>query len=673
MQHFITFLKRKALALTKGDSLNFSQAHMLNHELMNFGYVLSKEAFEVVESQTSEKIQEIYNDLISGIRDIVGEDGHEAIYTNFPQAVLQKTHFELYLNAILHYWSWGEWRPSESSEMRKQLMIEPVKFKEIGLMDMDDFNNIFYDIVYANTSISKVDIDIIKYFINHRHVEVDLDKIPFNENLAIIGSGLIMLGKDFNTKDATNVLRAWAAYSGGDSGLKNNTKFKSPTNTQRRMLLGLLENSHNLEDSFKTYREKWLRMLFLLHPQTKANAKNYPNVAKMADALRNNPKTLTTFNAKVEKLIADKDEGVFKLLSKRMGVFTRRLDHLVRVFGENAITHWVDGKPNFKQLISIYNHFNKRTSLQSRTQVIANSERSQMVVLDGLEPLSESLVSKVLAEIKKGMAAITSPELVGKKTYVSRNLYFRPLVMNNRANHANLMDSAMGETTKVDVEKTIRFYVHWHTHVDIDLSGYIINTNGAIEKIGWNSRYYDEHNAVVYSGDNTGYSDKNAEYLDITPSKFSDDAEWVIVDARFFRPRQMKFNDSEAKVKMGWMLREYPDANKNWLPQTLDNAVNVNCDASSCVLMAYHVPSSTVVYLGISSGDSNVSNSKDAENFLQFINSYVTIDEGGEISWDRLNQGHVLELLSDELVDNVDDADVVYDFDTKWERVARLI
>ena len=96
--------------------------------------------------------------------------------------------------------------------------------------------------------------------------------------------------------------------------------------------MNTLEKCYNLEESFKVNREKWLRLLFFLNPLTKVNAKSYPNVYSWAEKLRNSPKLMKTFNSKVEDLINMKDDSVFDLLVKRPGVFTRRLDHMVRVF-----------------------------------------------------------------------------------------------------------------------------------------------------------------------------------------------------------------------------------------------------------------------------------------------------------------------------------------------------
>ena len=99
MKHFLTFIKRKGLHIEKGNSNNPELVHQINHELMNNGYVLSKDLFDRLSTQSPETLKEVLNDLIGGINRVVGGDGYVATYQGFPQSVLALSYKEFVINA----------------------------------------------------------------------------------------------------------------------------------------------------------------------------------------------------------------------------------------------------------------------------------------------------------------------------------------------------------------------------------------------------------------------------------------------------------------------------------------------------------------------------------------------------------------------------------------------
>jgi hypothetical protein len=85
-----------------------------------------------------------------------------------------------------------------------------------------------------------------------------------------------------------------------------------------------------------------------------------------------------------------------------------------------------------------------------------------------------------------------------------------------------------------------------------------------------------------------------------------------------------------------------------------------------------------VVYLDVAMGNSNVSSEEDALKMKQYLSATVTLpgqEESGaiEIKWDKLNSGHVLHLLAEELTDNPKLADVVFDENITSERISVLM
>jgi len=673
MKHFIGFIKKKGLFIAKGDDTNHDLVDQINHELMKVGYVMTHDLHEVLSTQTKDTLNEVYNDLISGIRKVVGDSGYEPIYKNFPQSVLELSYSEFLINAIMHYWTFGSWRPEDSEYINREFKLEAINYKPVGLLSEDEFNSIFSNIAYSGTSISSFDKEALDYYINNGGV-FDLSKISFKETLAYVGKRLmdsentVVLG----TKNATDVLRLWAAYSGGDEGLKANTKFLKPSNKQSEVLRNTLEACYNLEDSFKTYREPWLRVLFYLNPMTKRNRAKFPTLYSYTLALRNDPKSLETFNSKVERLIKEKDQGIFGLLKNRQGVFTRRLDHLVRVFGIVAIEKYIEASPSFINLVTTYNHFSKRDQVESgRGAILADQSKSSVVTYDALEPLDAELVATIKSKVLTAISTHKSKDLEGKKTYIDRSMYYTPLAMNNRASSLALDSKVNGTVVPYTGKNTIRMYVHWHGTSDIDLSGMVIANDNGVSKIGWNGKHV-LTDSIVYSGDNTGYSQTNAEYMDINVDKLPSNTEWILINAYIYRGPN-SFKGYKGKCFAGFMEVDYPTANSHWQPENLNNAIVLNNGARNAYLMAFHVPSKNLVYLDMELGSaSNVATAEDALKMRMFLEKIATIDDGGEVKWDRLNQGHLLQLLSSEISPK-EEADLIFDETTKLEEVSRIL
>ena len=671
MRHFISFQKKKGIFVipTLEGSPNESLAHSINHELMNTGYILNKDIFDALSNCTEDVLTQVYTDLMRGIKSVTGGGGYEPIYRNFPQSVLQMDYEEFVINAIIHYWTWGTWRPEDAGHLDREFRIEPTKFKPITLLVENEFNSIFTSILYSGKSISKFDKDCIDYWIDSGKV-FEFNKITFKETLSYVGQRLMDSNIDtLPTKNATNVLRIWSAYSGGDEGLKENTRFKNPNSKQRRILMNTLNDCYNLEDSFKAYREKWLRLLHYLHPMTKENMSSYPILGEFTVKIRNNPKSLLTFNAKVEKAIAEKDTAIFDLLARRKGVFTRRLDHLIRVFGVEAFDRWIelDGISTMN-LVTAYNHFTDRDKKQEgRSAILASQSQSQMVQYTALEPLSSKLVSHIKTSILDKIRSFR----IDRKVYIDRSLYYTPINMNNRASSLSLDSKAIGGTEVYTEQETLRMYVHWQGRTDIDLSGFVIDSDNNVTKVGWNGNHK-FGNAIVYSGDNTGYSTRNAEYLDINTKSIPNGTEWIIVEARIYSgPRS--FAGYNGKCRMGWMSRKYPEANDHWLPKTIENARIVNNSARTAYLMAYHPATKNVVYLDMAMGSQMVSTAQDAMKMRMFLESFVVLDDGSDdINWNKLNLGHILNLTHD-VVEAQDEATVVFDENTNMEEITSLI
>lgn len=669
MKHFISFQKKKGIYLNNPtvestqdydiESEKNVLIHEINNELMGAGYFMSALLYKDLHKVSISELTSVYEDLTNGIKEIVGEGGYEPRYKNFPDSVRALSQDQFVINAILHYWTAGKFDP-EGGEIIKRTYSREVKdYKVVGSITENEFNSIFTSILYSGKSISSFDKKVIDWFIANTTVTFDFTRITFKETLAYVGARLMNSSLSIlPIRSASNVLRVYAAYSGGDEGLKENTKFSKLNNSQVRLLKATLDNCYDLEESFKTYREPWLKVLFYLNPLSKKNAKKYPTLFKYASLIRNNPKELKTFNSYVEYYIANKDEKIFTLLSKRPGMFSRRLNHLYDVFGELAITKYLELNVSFEKLGEVFNYFAQRNNGGNRSAILASSSSSSLVEYKELKPIHpvvlHSIKNKIITKMQE---TYRLPEFENKKVYIDPKLYFKPIPKNNRAASDSLASHSIGECIKYEGNAVIRAYVHWQGSNDIDLSGFCIDNKNNISKIGWDG--LGSNRFLTYSGDNTGNYPKNSEYLDVDTRLVPENINWVIVDCNVYRGQTFdKWN--KGKVLTGFQEVQNPSKSIKWNPSNTLNAMQLNTASKQCVLMAYHAPSKNIIYLDMDKAAmGNVSNANDATSIVTFLERNISVEQD-DINWDKLMMGHLIELRSHKLVENEMEADIVF-------------
>ena len=146
MKQEIAIRKKRSITFNKHDKLvgdNTTQtlsltAHVmsLNAEMMSLGYVMSNNLYDTLTDTSIETIISVYNESIPVLRKLKGADvQYTPMYTNFPTQVMDMSDTEFYLNALLHYWTGGEWNPKYATNDRK------VSFENIDYITIDYVND----------------------------------------------------------------------------------------------------------------------------------------------------------------------------------------------------------------------------------------------------------------------------------------------------------------------------------------------------------------------------------------------------------------------------------------------------------------------------------------------------------------------------------------------------
>ena len=604
-------------------------------ELMQLGVMLDERALSCLSLLTDEDIIRYHDEVIAYLKYIKGDGGYRPLYDGFPQQVMEMSESDLFLNAIIHYWSNGEWEPNAYTQAKPTAFEHP-SYKVLRPCDEAEFNRIFTDILSVNQSITPMDKEVLKWFLTDKDwctIRNILPKtIPFKENLCfMLGSTVAFALLDYTY---TDILRTAVYMSGGDVSLATNTRF-CLTNQQRTRIMQMLEFKtrdnqregqfflDSLED-LKKHRSKWLALFNHIHADSKRFRKPaYANAQRVVELLRFHEKHIKTWNGHIEGLHFD---GKIMELMKRPGEFARRLNSLLGGYSDNVVIAsfaTVVHKISNKVLFELYTYFEGRREDQKQRTVFIKGARKP-VKLTPLERLPKELVDQiqeaVLDAVKQKFQSW--PKL--GKVIVDEKLKHIPLPTNMRS--ISETDTPMVRGTRmsinVDRTKTVRFYVHWKDErgcEDLDLSATLFGLGQRIT-VSWNGLYKWGANEylVAHSGDVRHRKGDCAEYIDINIKEMRKQGlRYVMVDVRNFNGRSLK----SLNPALGYMEREHPEANSTWVPNTVATSWRLQSEAKACI--AVMIDLETMEYIPLDIDSNSITATGDTESLLTAMRMYM--------------------------------------------------
>lgn len=324
--------------------------------LSYYGYSLSVDAYKALIKLSSNELSSWWKSVEPELKALTGDDrkiGDFVVYKNFPAEVLDKSFADYWFPQILMYWGFPAEFFAQEVEPRENMKDQP-SLKVLSRSNTNTFANILKSHLGSPVRWKDYELEEVKYMSNT--LPVDISSIPFKENMVAIAKYFIENNRKAVVNTATDVLRLAVGLSDGDISLREKTKFKSFNKPTRKFLLGLLEQSSNLEEDIARRSEVWKKLLSHLHPGDWA--KRFPKVCKVADDLYHD--RLVTFNSDIEKFLLQKDSSVLDLLVTRPGEYRRRLAHTLSLFGEKSVDKFsspkVLGKLTTNQLVVLRKH-----------------------------------------------------------------------------------------------------------------------------------------------------------------------------------------------------------------------------------------------------------------------------------------------------------------------------
>lgn len=639
----------------------------------SLGYIFSKDLYDHLVCVQDTELLNFFVDILPVLKEMKGAHvQYNPMYPNFPKQVMKMDEFDLYFNAILHYWTGGDYIPETKEKKRKKLK-EDVVYDIIKLGNLDEFKSIFTNIVGSKTSISQSDKDIISEFVQ----EYGLDlrefmprEISFKENLCFLYGELFKVVDLYKLQDfyklsnITEVLRIYTGFSGGDVSLVTNTKFIKLSRPMRKLFLSFIENAINTnsKEDILRHKNKWLRVGERLHVGD--YAKLYPKSYELFNSIRSGEK-ISTFNSRVEKslLKGKKLKSLIEELKTRPTEFGRRLDSILRTFEKyDSICSEFDliaDKIPVSTLLQIQSHFKNRDS-QTRVFFPKGSVAKAKIIENELPKIKNDIKQRVINIVESALERKFAKLPKLGKVYVDGDYSKYIIPFSERSASKSLKSIVRGTRIPFGENKsTIRFFIWWKNsggRTDIDLSALGINHDMTNTMT---IAYYNLKEGMgCHSGDIVNAPNGACEFIDINIEKAIDSGmRYIMMNINSFTGQ----NFDTIQCHAGWMMRDQSQRSGIFDAKTVKNKFDVNTQAKTSVPMILDLVNREVIWLDITLNTHKLL----ARNVYGSMNALKALMEVF-INFDKPNIQHLIDLnvkTRGELVNSPEDADLIINDD----------
>lgn len=686
MMNEILLRRKNKVIVERGSEVNPNNQYIatIMKNIEALGYTFSKELFEVLQTLSREDLQKFYLKLVSVLKKLVGADVvYKPMYPNFPESVMEANYIDLFISAIVHYWSDGTLYPNEKREERLPL-FDLTKVKIIDLGTVEDLYSIFNNLCQSKTSISQTDKEDLEWIFKNIQVKF-YGEIPLKENVALIGklyleSYPLATSKDIQKyfKTATDVLRLITAMSDGDISLASNTKFRSFRRKERRILLELLQGCGAIEEDMLRYKNKWIRVGERLHPSEYSEAQ-FGKVITAFNKLRNGVK-IETFAGKVTKAIETEDyKTALILLKKRPGELARKLDHLLRnADDKNSVVNTfkdVSSEVSTPVLLQVKEHFANRTKkLESRVFFPKGNLARCHCIENTLSDIDEKCCNAIVKICENALIEnYKSKDFLGN-VYLSEDFKRYVIPFNQRSASKALKTIVRGSKLPIDGNtKAMRSFIWWtnmdnDSRVDLDLSAAIFDENwNYMEHVSYTNLRSDRYNAC-HSGDITNGGSVNgdgvSEFLDVDiDSVVKYGARYIVYQVYSYTGQ--KYSDMPHAM-FGWMSREDVKSGEIYEPKTVEQKMDLASQSTVCIPVIFDCVNREVIWCDMNLSLNGCHSNYGGNN----VESNLSGVAATCYSMVNISKPNLYDLIDLHIrarglrVDNKEDADIIFDVDS---------
>ena len=610
---------------------------------------------------------------------------YRPFYPDFPVQVRTASEATLLVNAALHYLGdvvgvrvLPDYRPGP----RQPLPGDDGALTELGLATAPDLERIVADLAAQATPFSaqdRADLMALRGFGPERapHVAV-------KENLAVLT--VVFPGLDFSAsyRTITDVLRLAVTLAGGDVSLAEPCRFPSFSRAQRRRLLGLLDAVGQVQDvrdcaeEMGRRCERWKRLARHLRPGD--YARRFPRAAALLHQVASGGAE-AGFASRLEEALARRDvAGALRLLATRPGVFARRLNQLLRLCADDAARERVVAEfarvapeVSLPVLVRLWEYFSSpgaealpwrvvaiKAAAGAKTTLIPTTRRPGPVDAEVVRVVEEALRQRA----HLGRIAVDQGLYEG---------YTAPLGL--RSASPGLRTAGRGTRLPLPEGETIRFFLHWRdlpeappetpgpagppaaedsggTRVDLDLSAFFVSEDLArTEQIAY---YNLRSTAAVHSGDLTSAPDGAAEFIDVTLAEaLRQGWRYVVMTVHSFSHHRLS---EVPECWAGAMARGAdPQSGEVFEASTVMQRLDLVSPTFNATPFVIDLAERRLIWwdLPVGVGEHQVANLDRSSN--RVLAHLLDLLEGR-----RMPLAHLLGLLADDVVEDPDEAELVF-------------
>ena len=611
-------------------------------------------------------------------------DEYRPFYPDFPVQVRTASEATLLVNAALHYLGdvvgvriLPDYRPSP----REPLPGDDGALTELGLATAQDLERIVADLIAQATPFSaqdRADLTALSDFGPEA-----APRVAVKENLAVLTVAFPDLDFSASYRTVTDVLRLAVAMAGGDVSLAEPCRFPSFSRAQRRRLLGLLDAVGQVQDSRDSAEEmarrceRWKRLARHLRPGD--YARRFPRAAALLHQVASGGAE-EGFTSRLEEALAHRDvESALRLLSTRPGVFARRLNHLLRLCVDEA-THErvvagfarVAPEVSLPVLVRLWEYFSSPgpDALPWRVVAIKAAAGTKTTLIPSTRrpgPADAAVVRAVEEALRRARLGRIA---VDQELYEG---YTAPVGL--RSASPGMRTAGRGTRLPLPEGETIRFFLHWRdlpkappdapeparpaaaegspdTRVDLDLSAFFVSEDFTrTEQIAY---YNLRSTAAVHSGDLTSAPDGAAEFIDVTLAEaLRQGWRYVVMTVHSFSHHRLS---EVPECWAGAMARGAdPQSGEVFEASTVMQRLDLVSPTFNATPFVIDLAERRLIWwdLPVGVGEHQVANLDRSSN--RVLAHLLDLLEGR-----RMPLAHLLGLLADDVVEDPDEAQLVF-------------
>ena len=609
---------------------------------------------------------------------------YRPFYPDFPIQVRTASEATLLVNAALHYLGdvvgvriLPDYRPSP----REPLPGDDGALTELGLATARDLERIVADLIAQATPFSaqdRADLTALSDFGPEA-----APRVAVKENLAVLTVTFPDLDFSASYRTVTDVLRLAVAMAGGDVSLAEPCRFPSFSRAQRRRLLGLLDAVGQVQDSRDSAEEmarrceRWKRLARHLRPGDYARL--FPRAAALLHQVASGGAE-EGFTSRLEEALAHRDvESALRLLSTRPGVFARRLNHLLRLCVDEATRERVVAgfarvapEVSLPVLVRLWEYFSSPgpDALPWRVVAIkaATGTKTTLIPSTRRPGPADAAVVRAVEEALRRRARL-GRIAVDQELYEG---YTAPVGL--RSASPGMRTAGRGTRLPLPEGETIRFFLHWRdlpkappkapgparpaaaedrdTRVDLDLSAFFVSEDFTrTEQIAY---YNLRSTAAVHSGDLTSAPDGAAEFIDVTLAEaLRQEWRYVVMTVHSFSHHRLS---EVPECWAGAMARGAdPQSGEVFEASTVMQRLDLVSPTFNATPFVIDLAERRLIWwdLPVGVGGHQVANLDRSSN--RVLAHLLDLLEGR-----RMPLAHLLGLLADDVVEDPDEAEMVF-------------